>query len=232
MPAFNAARFIRAALASVFAQTYRPLEVVVVDDGSRDDTAAVAEAAAAGDTPFHLIRQTNQGISAARNAGIARATGEFLAFVDSDDLITPDRLARQVAAAADHPDATLFFGHMMNFRNADWPPERPGLPPAPEVMPGKIPGTLLVRRADFLRIGPFDPAISVGEFVDWYARARAAGLTEWVLPDLVLFRRIHDDNIGIRTRADRSSYLHLLKKKLDRERAQARPSATGSAPTP
>src|SRR3954451_4497775 len=86
IPAFNSERFIGEALASVSAQTYAPVETIVVDDGSSDDTAEVARAHAG----ISLIEQENSGPSAARNRGFAASRGEFVAFHDSDDLMTPD----------------------------------------------------------------------------------------------------------------------------------------------
>ncbi len=98
VPAWNAGMTIDATLRSVRAQTYSPLEIVVVDDGSTDGTASVVEAHGADDSRIRLIRQTNQGVAAARNAGIAAAKGEFVAPVDADDLWHPDKIRLQVEA--------------------------------------------------------------------------------------------------------------------------------------
>jgi len=93
IPAYNAERWVRETIASVIAQTYRPLEVLVVDDGSTDGTVAIAESF--GD-PVTVVRQANSGAAAARNAGIARSTGEYVALLDADDLWDPAKLAVQV----------------------------------------------------------------------------------------------------------------------------------------
>jgi hypothetical protein len=98
VPAWNAAGTIDATLRSVRAQTYSSLEIVVVDDGSTDGTASVVEAHGADDPRILLIRQTNLGVAAARNAGIAAAKGEFVAPVDADDLWQPDKIRLQVEA--------------------------------------------------------------------------------------------------------------------------------------
>lgn len=92
IPAYNAARFLPRCLASVFAQTLQPEEVIVIDDGSTDDTAAVAEALGA-----KVFRQPNSGISSARNAGVRNASGEWIAWLDADDLWEPEKLERQAA---------------------------------------------------------------------------------------------------------------------------------------
>ena len=100
VPAFDAAATLAETLASAAAQSCREIEIVIVDDGSRDDTAGLAEAFCARDPRARLLRQANRGASAARNAGIAAARGEFVAPLDADDIWHPDKLARQLSALA------------------------------------------------------------------------------------------------------------------------------------
>ncbi|EHJ61938.1 glycosyl transferase family 2 [Novosphingobium pentaromativorans US6-1] len=97
VPAYNAARTIGETLRSVTAQTHRELEIVVVDDGSADDTPAIVQGLAARDPRIRLLRQANAGVAAARNAGIAASTGRFIAPVDADDLWHPAKIERQLA---------------------------------------------------------------------------------------------------------------------------------------
>jgi hypothetical protein len=120
VPAYERAATIGPALASVTCQTYRDLELIVVDDGSTDATADVVAAAAALDPRIRLIRfEENRGRSAARNAGIGAATGEFVTFLDSDDLYAPTRLEHLVAAARRHPDVDVFVDDVMQFARKD-----------------------------------------------------------------------------------------------------------------
>ena len=98
IPAFNAAAFVAETLASAQTQTWPALEIIVVDDGSTDDTAAIIEAAAASDPRITLLRQPNAGVAAARNLGIAAAQGEYIAPLDADDLWHPHNVAAQVEA--------------------------------------------------------------------------------------------------------------------------------------
>src|SRR6185312_11793255 len=104
IPAYNAAAYVGDALASIAAQTCRPAEVIVVDDGSADDTAAIAAAAGA-----IVIRQPNGGASAARNAGVARARSQWIAFLDADDRWLPEYVERVAAAARYCPDVAAIF---------------------------------------------------------------------------------------------------------------------------
>jgi glycosyltransferase involved in cell wall biosynthesis len=103
IPAYNAARTIEAALDSVFAQTFRDFEIVVVDDGSTDDTAALVEER----TGVTLLTQPNRGPAAARNLAIHRTSGRLVAFLDADDLWLPEKLERQVAYFSTHPETAL-----------------------------------------------------------------------------------------------------------------------------
>lgn len=98
--AFDAERTLEETLRSAQAQTVRDIEIIVVDDGSRDGTAPIAERFAAEDDRITLIRQANRGVSHARNAGIARSTGAWIAPLDADDVWHPEKLARQIEAAA------------------------------------------------------------------------------------------------------------------------------------
>lgn len=108
IPAYNAERFMPRCLASVFAQTLKPHEVIVVDDGSTDGTAQIAEKLGA-----NVLRRENGGIGAARNTGIRQASGEWIALLDADDTWVPEKLAMQ--AAAIHPDTVLVYTGIMPF---------------------------------------------------------------------------------------------------------------------
>jgi glycosyltransferase involved in cell wall biosynthesis len=111
IPVFNRAALLREAVDSVLAQTYRPIEIVIVDDGSTDDTAAVAdELARAHAEIIRVIHQQNGGVGAAREAGRVAARGEFLQYLDSDDLLLPSRFERLVAALDAHPDCGIAYG--------------------------------------------------------------------------------------------------------------------------
>src|SRR5262245_20179101 len=100
IPCYNAGRFLKETLESILAQTRPALEVIVVDDGSTDDSAAVAGAFG---PPVRVLRQSNQGESVARNRGLDEARGDWVAFLDADDVWAPDKLERQLAAVEGSP---------------------------------------------------------------------------------------------------------------------------------
>jgi len=110
-PAYNCGQFMIPALESVFSQSYRPIEVIVVDDGSTDSTPELVQ----GYREVRYLRQVNRGPSAARNSGIRAARGEYVAFLDLDDLWFPEKLSQQVAILGSCPDSGLCFADMRLF---------------------------------------------------------------------------------------------------------------------
>lgn len=110
MPAHNAGRYMEAAARSVTAQSFGDWELLVIDDGSADNTAVLAQSFAEKDDRIRLLRnERNLGAALSRNRGIAAARGEWIAFLDSDDLWMPDKLEKQLALIAKHPDAALTY---------------------------------------------------------------------------------------------------------------------------
>jgi len=107
IPSYNSARFVRMTIESVLRQSPAVFELIVVDDGSTDDSAAIVQ----GYEAVSLIRQPNQGLSAARNAGLAIARGEYLVFLDADDLLLPGALETGLKAFASRPDCAFVYGH-------------------------------------------------------------------------------------------------------------------------
>ena len=227
--AYDAEPYLAEAVESVFAQTYAPTELIVVDDGSTDGTARVAQGFGSRLTYVH---QENAGNGAARNRALQEASGELFAFLDADDRFTPTKLERQWAALAADPSADMVFGHVLEFVSPELTPEeRAGVRrPAPAPAPWTAPNLMLIRRESFLRVGPFDETLRVGVTVDWYARAIEAGLRGVMLPEVVLERRLHLSNNGLRERASRHQYLHVLKQSLDRRREQLAADTADGAP--
>jgi glycosyltransferase involved in cell wall biosynthesis len=218
VPVFNGERYIRDALESIFAQTYRPLEILVADDGSTDGTAAVV---AAFSDRVRYLRQSNRGPAAARNLGIGAATGDFIAFLDADDLWHPEKLIRQMARFQARPELGYCVTLVRNF----WTPElqneaekyrdhRISRP-----IPGYVTGTLIARRSLFDTVGLFNPDLPHGDSTDWFLRAAESGAVTELLPDVLLERRLHPDNRSrIRAGASREQYLRILKLSLERKR--------------
>jgi glycosyltransferase involved in cell wall biosynthesis len=205
IPVYNCERYLGEAIRSVLSQDYCPLELIVVDDGSTDDSAAVA-----GRFPgVQVIRKPHAGIASTHNQGIGRCRGEWLAFLDSDDRWVPGKLARQTRALEEDAGLDMVFGYCRQFRAGETLAIQPGLAQC----------AMLVRRSSFERVGLYNEGRAIHHFVDWYARAQEAGLRSLMLPDIVYERRIHDQNIGRRLpAAQRLGYLRALRESLHRRR--------------
>ena len=218
VPARNAERYLGEALESILAQDPGPLEVVVVDDGSADATAALAQELG---PPVRVLRQPALGIGAARNRGVNAAEGDIVGFLDADDRWAAGALAARLdrLAGVDRPD--LVWGRVRHFISPDLDAQaaaRLFCPPGAQV--GHLAGGLLVRRAALARVGPFASDGRMGEFIDWVLRAREAGLKEAAVADVVLWRRVHGGSHTARNRDALSDVAHALKASLDRRRAQ------------
>jgi len=217
--AYNAERYLGEAIESVLAQTYRNLELIVVDDGSTDRTGEIA--ASYGD-PVRCIRQENGGMAASRNRAIPEARGDYLAFLDADDRFPPEKLEQQLAAFEADAELDVVYGHVTEFLSPDLDEDARALLRAPEHdVPWPTPNLMLVKRESFLRVGLFSTDLKVGIGIDWHARANELGLRSATPPILALERRLHAENNGIRRRESKPQYLHVLKAALDRRRAEA-----------
>ena len=223
IPAHNSQQYIVPALDSILAQKHRPLEILVVDDGSTDTTPDIVRGYA---PEVRLIQQNQRGHPAARNAGIRAATGMFLAFLDHDDLWTPDKLDRQIASFENNPALDLVFGHNQNFFTPEMTPEERGRVVVPlRPLPGLLQGAMLARRESFDRVGLFSEERGVGDFLDWYGRAMLARMNVEMLPEIVVYRRIHASNYQRTHRYQVREYLRAVKDLLDRRRARSSNSA-------
>ena len=216
IPVYNYERYLAQAIKSVLAQTYRPVEIIVVDDGSTDGSAEVAKRIT---SPVKYCFQHHSGIGAARNCGIHLAQGDFLAFLDADDLWMKDKLARQMKAFNDNPELDMVFGYARQFYSPDLAKSmKEKVHYSRETMPAYGACTLLIKREAFLRVGFFATGWCVGEFIDWYLKAMELRLKSLMLPAVLMKRRVHGKNTVIRHTDSKTDYLHILKASLDRRR--------------
>jgi len=178
IPAYNTAAFIAETLDSVFSQTFRNFEVIVINDGA-PDTAELEIALQPYMSRIRYIKQENRGLSGARNAGIRVARGELLAFVDSDDLWMPDYLAVQVEFLDSHPEVCASIADAVLFgsgEDIEWKMLKEGTGPILDLEDmlkrkgGQLPSAMVAKRQRVLEIGLFDEKTRIGEDVEFSAR--------------------------------------------------------------
>lgn len=216
IPAYDAERYLAETIDSVLAQSVRPQEILLIDDGSTDDTVAVARRYTPAVT---VLSGPHEGFGAALNRGIAAARGEYIAFLDADDLWVADKLARQLDAMDRNPVPALVFGLVRQFLSPDVAAVLASrIVVDPEPGAGYLAGALLARRSAVQRIGAFRTDISIGCFIDWAARARELRLEEYLLPSVVMLRRLHGHNMTLGDRSARLDYVRTVKAALDRHR--------------
>jgi glycosyltransferase involved in cell wall biosynthesis len=217
IPAYNAEQWLGEALRSVFDQTYEPVEAIVVDDGSTDHTPEVI--ASFGERVIGL-RQPNAGPAAALNRGIRASRGEFLAFLDADDLWPAGKLGRQVARLHEAPELGAVYGLVQNFWVEGLKIEEEALRGHRilDPVPGLVTGTLLARRSTFTRMGLFENRRHAYA-LEWALRLRDRDIPHEVLQEVLLLRRYHEGNMSRAGGANsREQVLDLLKRSLDARR--------------
>jgi glycosyltransferase involved in cell wall biosynthesis len=224
MPAYNREKYLAAAIESVIAQTFRDWELVIVDDGSTDRTASIArEFERKHSERIHVLAQRNGGVTVARNTAIRAAGGTHFAFLDSDDLWPPTKLARQAALFAERPDLAFAYSGYLLIDGAGRPVRE--VRPDPRFQ-GRIPdllwledneivgATLMVRREELFEVGLFDERLKGSENLD--LRLKLARLGPVAFVDEVLYKyRRHDDSLTSQGGLMSEQFLRLVESHFD-----------------
>jgi glycosyltransferase involved in cell wall biosynthesis len=205
----------RHGLRSALGQEDVEVEVIVVDDGSTDGSAEIAETFG---EPVRCIRQANTGVAGARNRGLSEATGEFIAFLDDDDLWPREKLRIQVAALGANPDVGIVSGRLRVFGGA-----LPGRPWSAhgrrEAPAGAYLAAALIRRSVFDRTGVLDEKIGhAADDLEFFVRARDLGVKRLTLEDVTLLYRWHGENTSTDIDSAAIGQLEAVKQSLDRRR--------------
>lgn len=215
IPVYNGAAFLPSAVRSVVEQEYDALDIVVVDDGSIDD---VLSAVAALPVPVRLLRQLNAGPAAARNRGIRSAAGDYLAFLDVDDLWAAGTLRRAIEILEADPAIDLVKGRSQLARFTTYDDSGTFIGNPAESFPYII-GSAVYRRSAFARLGLFDERLRFGEDQDWFVRAHEAGLVIRALDEVTLYVRRHGGNMTHGKSAAELNPARIIKNAIDRRRA-------------
>jgi glycosyltransferase involved in cell wall biosynthesis len=204
IPVFNCAEFLKRSIDSALAQTHRNMEVVVVDDGSTDDSALVL---ASYLDSIKAVRQENAGPSEARNNGVRHASGNFLAFLDGDDLWDPRKTEIQLAALKAHPTAVAIYCDHRSIDAHDQVLGPTGALEHPrssgrileDLIRGqriKSPSLVMVRRDAFEAVGGFDPVLRYSEDYDLWLKLAMRGPILYQLDTLASYR-VHGGNVSL-----------------------------------
>jgi glycosyltransferase involved in cell wall biosynthesis len=211
--AYNGERFLLEALESVFAQDFDSFEVVFVDDGSSDRTAEIARS-----FPVRYHYQENQGLPAARNAGLEIAQGELVAFLDDDDVLPPSKLSVQVRHLVEHPETGCVLGKQEWIFEEGIEPPKLTRDPIFGVLGGIQFVSAMIRREVLTELDGFDPTYRYAEDRDLFVRLREHGVKIDVVDDVVLHKRLHGSNMTMNP-PENHPLLRSLREKLGRERA-------------
>ncbi|MBD2182998.1 glycosyltransferase [Aerosakkonema funiforme] len=211
----NGERRLGEAIESILSQTYKEYEILVVDGQSTDNTEKIAKSY----DRVRYIRQTGKGLADAWNLGIEAAKGELIAFLDSDDLWTPNKLSLQVDYLVNHPLIQYAIGKFRFILE-------PGCPIPigfkkellDKDIVGPIPGTLIVRKSLLNSIGKFNTDLVIASDVDWFARVKDENIPMIVIPEVLLYKRVHTENLSSNAEKNNQELLQLLKQSINRQR--------------
>lgn len=236
MPVYNAERYLRQAVESVLAQTFRDFELIAVDDGSKDNSLAILRELASKDNRIKVGSRANTGIVGALNDGLKVASGEFIARMDSDDVATPDRFEKQVAFLRAHPDHVLVGSQVMLI-------DSEGAALCPKVdteytheaidsahLAGRWPlvhPTIVMRREAVLRAGAYREKYQWLEDLDLFLRMAEVGKLA-SLKDVLLYYRLHTGSVCHTREKDQDRIRPELEAEVYARRGIAPPAEAGS----
>jgi glycosyltransferase involved in cell wall biosynthesis len=213
----NGERFVAEAIDSILAQDYQPCEIIVVDGQSTDSTAEIVKSY----TSLHYVWQTGKGIADAYNTGIRAAKGELIAFLSHDDIWSSNKITVQVNYLLKHPDIQYVVTKFKYFLEEGYPiPPGLGAEYLDRIHTGIITETLCARRDLFNIVGSFDTEFKVAEDTDWFARAIDYKMPMAVIPEVLLFKRVHNQNTSLANLNDTTKLvLKAMRKSIHRKRS-------------
>ncbi|TVQ05934.1 MAG: glycosyltransferase [Balneolaceae bacterium] len=215
IPVYNAEKYLSEAVDSILSQNYKKIEVILVDDGSKDKSVDIINKYVQYHKKIISIAHDNSGPSAARNNGIKLASGEYITFLDSDDFWSASCLQTQIMFLRRNPDCKIIWGKTQFFKdNESKKYENIGEP-----LHFLNVGSALFHKTLFDTVGLFDENLGFSEDLDWFSRAREAGEIIVKQPHTVLYYRSHETNMTKNKGIQELDLIKVLKKSLDRRRA-------------
>ena len=210
IPVKNGSNYLSEALESLQAQEYPDLQIIVVDDGSTDDTASIASSCGCE----VLSHPVCKGQVAAKNTGLAAAKGEFVMFMDHDDVMRPGVLKVMVESIEADPEVSAVQAMVKDFISPEIG-SMPGTVVRPEPYYGLFTGAILIRHKDFDTIGPFSESRNTGEIIEFTSKMEANGFIIKKLNFVSTDRRIHNSNFGKTNKGTEfKDYASILRERL------------------
>ena len=216
IPVRDGEAYLAEAIESVLAQGRPCDQVIVIDNGSTDRSVEIAGNFGPA---VRVVSEPRPGIGVARNAAMGAADGDYVAFLDADDLWQPRKTELQLAAFEARPELQLVFGHVLQFVSPDLTAKGATALRVPQKpQPGLYIGAMMARRTAIEAIGPWPDDARVSDGLSFLLRAREVGLEQAMLPETVTHRRVHGENHSIHNRGERAEFARQLKRSLDRRR--------------
>lgn len=217
VPVYNAASFIGEALESIVSQTYCPIEIIVVDDGSTDGSAEVIRSFKG----IRYVYQQNSGPGPARNLGLSFALGDYIGFHDADDICDLNRFMLQMEVLLKNPELEVVYTRIINFLDVN--SETPTFFRRSELMKPRIGfvSSLVARASVFDKVGLFRSDLRIGEDIEWMSRAQNLNVCTASLIDILVQRRLHAKNISIDISSGHGNLFKILRAGIIKEDVQA-----------
>jgi glycosyltransferase involved in cell wall biosynthesis len=203
----NSERYLKDAIESAIAQTYPNYDIILIDGQSTDATASIAKSYG----QVRYVYQETLGLSQARNLGIELAQGDFIAFLDSDDRWTPNKLTLQAEVLRPNLQIQYVTAHLQLVADTETC-LRNGYQSDVLATPkwGRTPGVLLARRELFTQVGAFNPELRIAGDLEWFGRVQQLEIPNLTLPDVLLYKRIRHDSLSAQSRANRLEVMKVL----------------------
>jgi len=215
VPVYNGEFFLAGAVENIRRQDYNPVEIIIVDDGSTDNTAKIA---GHFENEVICVHQENRGPAAARNKGLQKARGDVISFLDVDDLWSENKLSLQLTLFTEVPSLEIVLGLSQPMKLRKEEDGRSEFEKWYDPYCALLLGAAVFRRSVFDKVGFFDETLHYGEDTDWFMRAREQGVSMTITEAVTLFYRRHEFNMTLDTAARNRYFVKVLKKSLDRRR--------------
>lgn len=219
IPVYNGERYLGGAIENILVQDYRPIEIIVVNDGSTDGTETIARHY---ERDIIYALQENLGPAAARNKGLRIASGDIVGFLDVDDLWSENKLSLQLGRLADDPSVEIVLGLTQLMQLQAREEDRPKFEKWHDPFCALLLGAAVFRKSVFEKVGSFDETLHHSEDTDWFMRIREMGISTTLIEEVSLFYRWHESNMTLDLAGCNRYLIKALKKSLDRRRRQNR----------